>query len=172
MALRPGRTVRKKERSYTRISKKVPRKSYVVGVPGLRLRQFEMGNKEGEFDTVLYLLAKRGVQIRDNALEAARIVSNKFLEKKLGKSNYFLKILTYPFHVIREKPIATGAGADRYSRGMKLAFGKPKGRAVQTKPGQKLVELRLKKENIEIGRKALKKFGAKIPTPIKIIVSH
>jgi large subunit ribosomal protein L10e len=170
MALRPGRTMRKKERPYTRISKRVPRKSYVVGVPYPKIHQFEMGNKEGDYDTVIYLSAKRGVQIRHNALEAARIVANKFLEKKIGTSNYFFKILVYPFQVIREKPIATGAGADRYSQGMRLAFGKPTGTAVQTRPGQKLVELRIKKENVEIAKRALKKFGSKIPTPVIISI--
>jgi large subunit ribosomal protein L10e len=171
MALRPGRTVRRKERPYTRVSKRVPRKSYVVGVPFPKTHQFEMGNREGSFDTILYLVVERGVQIRDNALEAARIVSHKFLEKNLGASNYFLKILAYPHHVIREKPIATGAGADRYSQGMRLAFGKPIGTAIQTSAGQKLVELRIKRENLEIGKEALRKFGLKISSPIRIEVA-
>jgi large subunit ribosomal protein L10e len=169
MALRPGRTVRRIERPYTRVSKKVPRKSYVVGVPFPKIHQFEMGSKEGEYDTTLYLVAKQSVQIRHNALEAARVVAGKFLEKMLGK-DYFFKILLYPHHVIREKPIATGAGADRYSQGMRLSFGKPTGVAVQVKEGQKLIMLRIKKENLEIGKKALKKAGLKISTPVRIEV--
>ena len=124
MALRPGRTVRKIERPYTRVSKKVPRKSYVVGVPFPKIHIFEMGNKEGDFDVTLYLIAKNAVQIRHNAMEAARIVAHKFLEKKIGTSNYFMKILVYPHHVLREKSIATGAGADRFSQGMTLSFGR------------------------------------------------
>jgi large subunit ribosomal protein L10e len=171
MALRPGRTVRRKERPYTRVSKRVPRKSYVVGVPFPKTHEFEMGNRGGTFDTILYLVVERGVQIRDNALEAARVVSHKFLEKKLGTANYFLKILAYPHHVIREKPIATGAGADRYSQGMRLAFGKPVGTAIQTVPGQKLVELKIRKEDLEIGKEALRRFGLKIPSPIRIVVA-
>jgi large subunit ribosomal protein L10e len=171
MALRPGRTVRRKERPYTRVSKRVPRKSYVVGVPFPKTHQFEMGNREGNFDTVLHLIVKRGVQIRDNALEAARVVAHKFLEKKLGSSNYFFKILAYPHHVLREKPIATGAGADRYSQGMRLAFGRPIGTAIQTNPGQRLVELRIKRENLEIGKEALRKFGLKISSPTRIEIA-
>ena len=171
MALRPGRTVRAKKRPYTRVSKKVPRKSYVVGVPFPKTHQFEMGNREGSFDTILYLLAERGVRIRDQAIEAARVVSHKFLERTLGSSNYFFKILVYPHDVIREKPIATGAGADRYSQGMRLSFGKPVGTAVQTYPGQKLVELRINKENLNTGKEALRKFGLKISTPVRIIVA-
>jgi len=167
MPLRPGRTTRKKERPYTRVSKKVPRKSYVVGVPFPKTHQFEMGNLQGEFDTILYLLVKRPVQIRDNALEAGRIVANKFLELKIG-TGYFMKILAFPHHVLREKPIATGAGADRYSQGMRHSFGKPSNTAIQVKENQKLIQLRINKENVEIGKIALKKFGAKLPVPTKI----
>lgn len=168
MALRPGRTVRRIERPYTRVSKKVPRKSYVVGVPFPKTHQFEMGNSQGEFNTFLYLVAKNSVQIRDQALEAGRVVANKFLESKIGSSNYFMKILTVPHHVLREKPIATGAGADRYSQGMRLSFGKPVGLALQVKEGQKLVELRINKENLEVAKAALKKFGSKLSTPTRI----
>lgn len=167
MGLRPGRTVRKLERPYTRVSKKVPRKSYVVGVPFLKTHQFEMGSREGKFDIILYLVAERTVQIRDNAMEAARTVANKFLEKKLG-TNYFFKILLYPHHVIREKPIATGAGADRYSQGMRLSFGKPSGTAVRVRENQRILMLKISKENLDIGKQALRKAGLKISTPTQI----
>jgi large subunit ribosomal protein L10e len=168
MPLRPGRTIRRIERPYTRVSKRVPRKSYVVGVPAPRIHQFEMGRK-GNYDLSLYLVAKRDVQIRDNALEASRIVAHKFLGSKLGE-NYFFKILTFPHHVLREKPIATGAGADRYSQGMRLAFGKPVGVAVQVRKGQRLMLLQINENNLEIGKKALKKAGLKLPTPVEIQV--
>lgn len=168
MGLRPGRTIRRVERPYTRVSKRVPRKSYVVGVPFPKTHQFEMGNLKGDFDTVLYIVAKNPVQIRDQSLEAARIVSHRFLESKVGASSYFMKILLYPYHVIREKPIATGAGADRYSEGMRLSFGKPAGTAIQIKANQRLIELRINKENLEIAKLALRKFGLKISTPTKI----
>ncbi|MDI6798875.1 MAG: 50S ribosomal protein L16 [Candidatus Aenigmarchaeota archaeon] len=170
MALRPGRTMRRVERPYTRVSKKVPRKSYVVGVPFPKTRQFEMGTR-GEYDLTLHLISKRAVQIRDNALEAARVVAHKSLESKIGP-NYFLKILVYPHHVIREKSIATGAGADRFSQGMRLAFGRPTGWAVQVKANQRLMTLRVKKEDLEIGKKALRKAGLKISTPVRIEIEE
>ncbi|MDI6806869.1 MAG: 50S ribosomal protein L16 [Candidatus Aenigmarchaeota archaeon] len=166
MAIRPGRTTRRIERPYTRVSKKVPRKSYVVGVPFPKIHQFEMGTK-GEYNLSLYVIAKQDVQIRDNALEAARVVAHKFLTKTLGK-NYFFKILAFPHHVIRAKPIATGAGADRYSQGMRLAFGKPTGVAVQVWRGQRLMLLQISGENLRVGKEALKKAGLKLPTPIEI----
>lgn len=172
MPLRPGRTTRALERPYTRVSKRKPRKSYVVGVPFPKTHQFEMGEKKGNFNTTLYLSAKLAVQIRDNALEASRIVAQKFLEAKIGETNYFMKILLYPHHVIREKPIAQGAGADRYSQGMRLSFGKPSTVAIQIKKGQRLFVLKLNKENLEMGKDALKKIGLKLPTPTKIEIEQ
>jgi len=170
MGLRPGRAMRTLERPWTRTSKSVPKKSYVVGVPFPKTHQYEMGTKSGNFDTVLYAVARSSVQIRDPALEAARIVAHKFLETKLGATNYFMKILVYPHQVIREKPIATGAGADRYSQGMARSFGNPVTTAVRTTEGQRLIELRVSKNNLENAKLALKKIGLKVSTPIRIEV--
>lgn len=172
MSLRPGRTVRQLERPYTRQSHRVPKKSYVVGVPFPKLHQFEMGNKTGDFDLNIFAVAVKSVQIRDNALEAARIVANHFLDAKAGPTNYFMKILKYPHHVLREKPIATGAGADRYSQGMAHAFGKPVGTAVQINSGERLIHLRISKQNLETAKLAIKKFGLKISTPLKVVVEE
>lgn len=172
MGLRPGRTIRKIERPWTRVSAKIPRKSYVAGVPQIKLHQFEMGTKNKQFELTLYLVAEQAVQIRDQAMESARVVSQQFLEKKLGLENYFYKVLAYPHQVIREKPIATGAGADRYSRGMSLAFGKPATSAIRTKRNQKLFMLRINKNSLELAKQALKKAGFKISTPSRIIVEE
>jgi len=170
MALRPGRTTRTKKRPYTRVSKRVPRKSYVVGVPAPKIHLFETGTK-GEYDTILYMVSKQAVQIRSNALEAARIVATKFLNKKLG-GNFFFKVLLYPHNVIREKPIATGAGADRYSRGMQLSFGKPSGMGARVNKNQKIMRLMVNKENLEVAKQALKKAGSKLSTPVRIEVEE
>ncbi len=91
MGLRPGRCTRRIKRPWTRISIKKPKKSYVVGVPFPKIHIFEMGTKKKDFDTTMHLVAKRSVQIRENALEAARVTSNKLLEKKLTPENYFMK---------------------------------------------------------------------------------
>lgn len=162
--------MRRMERPWTRVSKHKPRKSYVKGVPFPKTHQFEMGNKTGTFDTTLYLIAERAVQMRDNSVEAARIVATKYLETKVLGANYFLKILVFPHHVLREKPIATGAGADRYSQGMAHPFGKPVGTAVQTKPGMRLIRLMVNKQNIPLAKIAMKKFSLKICTPTKIVI--
>jgi len=171
MTLRPGRTTRTIKRPWTRVSKRVPKKSYVKGVPVSKIHQFEVGAK-GEYNVTLSLFAQRSVQIRSNAMESARIAATALLEKRLG-TNFFFKILLFPHQVLREKPIATGAGADRYSKGMGgKPFGKPTGVAVRVEAGQELVELRINKENMEIGKAALKRFSYKIPTPVKLSISE
>jgi large subunit ribosomal protein L10e len=171
MALRPGRTVRNIERPYTRVSKKVPRKSYVVGVPFPKTHQFEMGTK-GNYEAICYLVSEGDVQIRDNAIEAGRVVAHKFLEASIGSQSYFMKILVYPHQVLREKPIATGAGADRYSQGMAHAFGKPVGTATQVKKGQNLVMIAVNKKNIPVAKQALKRFSSKVPVKTRIVITE
>lgn len=167
MALRPGRTTRKLERPWTRVSKKKPRKSYVVGVPHPKIHVFEMGNPDKKYDTQMWLVADHSVQIRDNALESSRVVTNKFLERKIP-DNYFFKILVFPHHVLREHSLATGAGADRFSSGMRKAFGKPSGRAARIMKGQRIMALRLDKKSLDVGRLALKRASKKLPVHCKI----
>ncbi|MFH1623177.1 MAG: 50S ribosomal protein L16 [Candidatus Aenigmatarchaeota archaeon] len=162
MPLRPGRVLKRKKRPWTRVSKSKPRKSYVVGVPHPRIHTFEMGDKNGSFDSTAYLTPKADVQIRDNALEAARIVAQNFLEKKLGQTGYYMKVLVYPHNVIREHSIATGAGADRFSQGMRLAFGKPVGKSVLVKKGQRVIMLKFNKPSMVTAKDALRRAGSKI----------
>jgi large subunit ribosomal protein L10e len=169
MALRPGRCFRRIERPYTRISYKVKSKNFVAGAPPTKIRQFEMGNKELTDYSEFRLISQHDLQIRDNALEAARVMANKYLEKNVGSQNYFLKIVKYPHHVLREHPIAMGAGADRYSQGMRLAFGRPVGRAVQAFEGDTILLLRVKKGFEEHAKIALKRAASKLPLSYKIV---
>lgn len=167
-ALRPGRSLRAIERPWTRFSTRKT-KSYIPTMPAGKIHQFNIGEMNNNFDTVLKLIARDTAQIRDNAMEAARIVATNFLEKKAPKG-YFMKFLLYPHQIIREKPIAQGAGADRYSRGMKLAFGKPAGKAVQIHKEQALISLKLNKNNLVLGKQALKKASLKLSIPMRIVV--
>jgi len=170
MALRPGRCTRRVKRPWTRVSKKKPRKSYVVGVPGIKVHHFEMGNKKKKdnFKTNIWLVAKQHVQIRHNAIEAARVVTHKYLAKSIGVENYFLKILIYPHQVLRKHSLATGAGADRFSQGMRLAFGKPIGRAAVVKEGQRIFLLKTDKKNLKEAREAFRRCNSKLPTTCTI----
>ena len=170
MALRPGKCYRDIDRPYTRISTRKPRKSYVKGVPKPKITVFELGTK-ADYRKVAYLVSERAVQIRHNALESARVAAVQYLEKTMGKG-YFFKVRVYPHHVLRENPLATGAGADRFQQGMRLSFGKPIGTAAQVRSGQKLVEVRFNEGSEENTKIALKKASFKLPTPCKIVVEN
>ncbi len=172
MALRPGRTLKELKRPFTRESKKKPRKSYVVGVPHSRIHVFDMGNRDASFNTSVFLVSESAVQIRSNALESARIVASRYVEKKVGLENYRMKILVYPHHVLREHSIATGAGADRFSQGMRKAFGKPSGKAALVAKGQNIIGLYINDSpvNIKAAKDGLKRAASKVRCTTKIKV--
>ena len=164
MAKKPGRMYREvRGPAYTR-------KKYMGGIPGNRIVQYEMGNKNGEFDLELNLIAKEACQVRHMSLEAARIAANRHIQKKAGVSNYHLKIMVYPHHIIRENKVAIGAGADRISDGMRGAFGSLVGTAARVKRGQTLIKIRTTDSNLRHAKDALRKAGIKMPTPCSIEV--
>ena len=148
------------------------RREYMGGIPNLRIAQFDMGNRKAKFPITFSLIANERCQIRHNALESARITANRVLEKYLGQTNYRLRILVYPHHVLRENKQATGAGADRVSQGMRASFGKTVGTAARVKAGQKLITVDTIERNSEFVKNALRKAGIKIPTPCRISTNH
>lgn len=169
MTLRPGRCYREVKRPYTRISQKKPSKSYVKGVPGSKIIKFEAGDPKGDFPVKVVLVSEGRVQIRHNALESARTNANKYLHTKLGGENYFLKVLVYPHHVMRENPLATGAGADRLQEGMRRSFGKPTGFAAQVDKNQRIMLARVPENQEEVAKEALRRAGHKLPCSFNII---
>jgi large subunit ribosomal protein L10e len=170
MALRPGRCYRKPHRPFTRQSIKVPRKSYIKGVPRPKISEYEMG-KKGKFSKSLFLISGGDVQIRHNSLEAARVSAVQTIEKNISRGgSYFLKIRVFPHNVIRENPLATGAGADRFQQGMRMSFGKPIGTAARVKKNQKLMEIRVNDPDVNAAKKALSQARYKLPGCCKVIV--
>jgi large subunit ribosomal protein L10e len=164
MALRSAKCYRKHERPYTRVSTRKPRRSYVKGVPALKIHRFETGKIKPHLTRRMFLVSKNPVQIRHNALEAARVALSKALAKNVGEDSYFLKVLIYPHHVLRENPLATGAGADRFQTGMRKSFGRPIGAAARVKRGQRIIEIRIPPGQESSGKKALKIASSKMPT--------
>jgi large subunit ribosomal protein L10e len=145
------------------------RREYMGGVPASRITQFEHGTK-GKYPVKLILHATEQCQVRHIALEAARISANRFLAKKVGNSNYFLKILVYPHNVLRENKIAVGAGADRISDGMRAAFGKPVGTAARVARDQSIITLETHPDYFKQAKEALYRAAIKLPTPCYIEV--
>lgn len=157
------------ERAYTRFSK-YGAKSFVRARPVCRVVRFDMGTENKTFTHRMTLVTKSPLQIRDLALESARQTSNRVLEKNLPKSEYRYKVMVYPHHILRENPLASGAGADRLSTGMAHSYGKPIGVAAQLKAGQALFRLDINENNIELGRKALHRASLKVPCSCSVQV--
>ena len=168
--LRPARCCREpKKRAYTRKSK-YQKKSYVKGIPGSKIVLFDMGNKSGcdKYEYRVSLISQELKQIRHNSIESARMACVRRLNRLLGANNYYFKIKVFPHSIIREKPIAAGAGADRYSSGMKLSFGKATSTAAIVKPGQEIMYVGVNKQGAEKAKEALKKASDKIGCKFKI----
>ena len=167
--LRKFASYRRLERPYTRTSK-YKEKSFVRMSPNIRILGFEFGSSKKRFPYTLKLISKNSLQIRDNALESAKQTSNKLLETSLGLSSYHLKVKAYPHHVLRENPLASGAGADRFSTGMQKSFGKPLGNAAQIRKGDAIFNISVDKNNIELAKQALARASKKLPCSYTIEV--
>jgi large subunit ribosomal protein L10e len=128
-----------------------------------------MGDTKSKFTHTALLIAQEKAQIRHNALEAARIASNRVLLEKLGNS-YVLKVVPYPHTILRENKMIFGAHADRLQDGMRRAFGKPVGAAARVGPGQSIIEVGVNENGIEVAKVALKRGQAKLPIPCRIVV--
>ena len=166
MAQKPGSMYREvKGQAYTR-------KKYIGGIPNMRVGQFVTGNRRGEFEYELELIAQEKCQILDNALEAARIVLTRTLSRKVGDKNFKAQILVYPHHVLRENKQATGAGADRVSEGMRRAFGKKVGNAARIDTYQPVIRVWVNEANIDIAKDGLRKASMKLPTPCRIKIKE
>ncbi|MEA3378323.1 MAG: 50S ribosomal protein L16 [Nanoarchaeota archaeon] len=159
-SLRAFSCYRKPKRAYTRKSK-YKKKAFIKSVPNLRLVKFDFGNLKKDFSGQLDLVSKEKVQIRDNALESARQVTIRKLNK-LGKQYHF-KVRVYPHNVLRENKMLTGAGADRMQTGMQHSFGKATGCAAVLKVNQPIFTLYTDKENLELMKPALKASIKKFP---------
>jgi large subunit ribosomal protein L10e len=148
------------------------RRKYMGGVPGSKIVKFTMGNSSGEFSHRLELINLKDVQIRHNALEAARIAANRVLETNLGRDNFMLKIVTFPHNIIREHKRVNVAQADRFQEGMKKAYGKPAAAAARIKQRSPIIIAEVDERNLDYAREALKRAGAKFPVQTKIIESE
>ena len=153
---------RRLERPYTRTSK-YKKEAYIRTSPAVKIVRFVTGNSNRKFKYTLLLLSKSDLQIRDNALESARQTSNRLMELSVGLQNYHMHIKAYPFHVLREHALASGAGADRFSSGMARSFGKPTGKAARIKKGDTIIQLSVNKEHLDTAKKALHRALTKIP---------
>ena len=148
------------------------RREYMGGIPGSKIVKFTMGNTSKDFSHRIELINIKEVQIRHNALEAARIAANRVLEKFVGRENFMLKIIPYPHQIIREHKRVNVAQADRFQEGMKKAYGKPAYVAARIRNKQPVMIAEVDKDNIEYAKTALKRASAKFPSTCRIVVKE
>ena len=67
--------------------------------------------------------------------------------------------------------MATGAGADRISSGMKLSFGRPVGTAARVYENEIIMVARINSAGAKQLKDALHKASFKLPTPCKIKIT-
>src|SRR3989344_2023901 len=157
---------KKKVRPFTRKAK-TKKYAYIKAVPPLKLVKYNMGNvrehNRGNFKHIIRLIAGERVQLRDNAIEAGRMLLNKQLDEDLP-GQYYLEVKVHPHHVLRDNKTAAGAGADRLSSGMTHSYGTNVGRAALVKPGKEIFMASCPDENsLRVARKAFAMVKSKVP---------
>ena len=151
-----------------------PKSRYNRAVPDPKLRSYDTGDKKAQWDAFpicIHLVSDEQEQITSEALEAARVASNKYLTTKLTKDGYHFRMRKHPWHVLRINKMLSCAGADRLQAGMRQAFGKSYGKACRTKIGDIIGSVRVKKENVAHAIEALRRGKNKLPGRQKIMVS-
>lgn len=140
------------------------RREYISGKPQLKIARFSSGQASNNYDFKLELLATEKLQIRHNALEAARLAANKRMATA-GEMSFFSMLRVYPHVVLRENKMIATAGADRLQEGMRRAFGKATGLAARVKPGKVLFEAHVTAANLNLAKEAFKVASSKLGCP-------
>lgn len=161
MGLRKGKSYRKVKRAYTRTSK-YKKYSFVKSKPANKISKYDMGDPKKTYSHAVSLVSKERVQIRHNAIEAARLVIFRRLTKFLG-NDYFFKVRLYPHHVLRENKMIAGAGADRLQKGMQKAFGRPTGLAAQISVKQRIFTIFTNENNLDMVKESIWKACPRLP---------
>jgi large subunit ribosomal protein L10e len=152
-----GRNYRRpKGQPYTRLK-------YIHGTPPSKISRFMSGDLKAKFEYKFSLIAQGPVQIRHNALEAARVAVNKVLIDSLGETGYKIHLKVYPHVILRENRMIATAGADRLQEGMRRSFGKPSGRAARITTGQSILDIYVNSNAVETARQALRVGTTKLP---------
>ena len=161
---------RKPSRMYRSIEGQVyTRQEYMGGIPACRVTQFDTGNLREGFPFSLSLGVEEAAQVRDIALEAARVSAVRVMEKN-APNQFHLKVRRYPHQILREHKMAMGAGADRISDGMRRAFGKPVSHAVRAQIGMELMTIYTTEAHLNDAKEALRKAAHKLPVPTRLLV--
>ncbi len=146
-------------------------KQFAPGTPNPKVARFTTGKSRPDYDYLLQLVSEGRVQVRHNALEAARVAANKKLAL-VGEDNYYLRVVVFPHIILRENKMIATAGADRLQEGMRKAFGKPIGLAARVEIGSTILDLHVKAENLEAGKEAMQAGRSKLPMKTRVQVAE
>merc|ERR1711976_858669 len=152
-----------------------PKSRYNRGVPDPKLRIYDVGNKKAKYDQLpvaVHLVSDEREQLTSEALEAARITCNKYMNKCCTKDYYHMRIRIHPWHVLRINKMLSCAGADRLQSGMRNAWGKAYAKACRVKIGDPLISVRTLPKNIPHVLQALRRAKMKFPGRQKIAISR
>jgi len=145
---------------------------YCRGVPDAKIRIYDLGKKTAsvdEFPAVYHLVSDEREQLTAEALEASRIVVNKYMATVCGRESFHGRIRCHPYHVLRINKMLSCAGADRLQTGMRGAYGKPQGLTARVDIGQILISIRTKRANIAHAKEALRRARYKFPGRQKLV---
>ena len=129
-------------------------KKYAPGTPNVRIARFQTGARKSDYEVKIQLISKEKCQIRDNALEAARVGANKKMNRVIPETSYQLSVRIYPHTIISENKMIAAAGADRLQEGMRNAYGKPMGHAARVNIGSVIYEIRTYEKHIPEAKRA------------------
>ena len=132
------------------------------GAPNPKIARYTTGRYRADYDFTLKLISDGQVQIRSNALEAARVAASKKVAS-LTEEQFCLKVVPSVNSCLRENKMIATAGADRLQEGMRKAFGKPIGLAARVKQGTVILTLGVMKENLDKAKLAMWAAGTKLP---------
>jgi large subunit ribosomal protein L10e len=148
---------------------------YCRGVPDPKIQIYDVGRKNAgveDFPLCIHLCSGEYEQLSSEALEAGRIVVNKYLSKFAGKDSFHMRVRIHPYHVIRINKMLSCAGADRLQTGMRGAFGKPTGIVARVDIGQIIISVRAADKHKDHVIEALRRSKYKFPGRQNIVVSN
>jgi len=144
-------------------------------VPDPKVRIYDGGKKKAnwdEFPVCVHLVSYEKEQITSEALEAARIAANKYMQVNTGKLGFHIRIRVHPWHVVRINKMLSCAGADRLQTGMRHAYGKALCKSARVNIGSILISIRTTPAHSANAQEALRRAKFKFPGRQKVFVSR
>jgi large subunit ribosomal protein L10e len=144
-------------------------------VPDPKIRMYDGGMKKASWDkfpACIHLVSGEKEQISSEALEAARIAANKYMQTNCGKESFHIRIRVHPWHVIRINKMLSCAGADRLQTGMRHAYGKALCKAARVDIGTVLLSIRTTIDRVPHAQEALRRGKFKFPGRQTVFVSR